>query len=370
MPKRNYKLARLQQNFKSFYDANLRRKYEQLEPARQKYLGIFKTRFTICAAIVLGVVFLCMNGTICKQTYTAEWFFKLSAFILVGMFYLCSLPFKDYRADTKSLVMDKILSFWGTFKYSVLSTIDDEDIKNSELFARYDKDKTDDSFSGMYNDTRICVSEKNLLVKGNKNDYSVFRGVLILLEFDKYFNSKTVVKHRWNLGSLWKNNFQLVLALLMIFIAIVALIHIFVIAEDTFKTALFIYMFLFFAVISVICLLGFRRKHKKATQHVTLEKISFNQDWNVLTNNQVEARYILTPVFMENIEAVNKIFYGKHIDFSFFDNKLLMAVHTRKDMFETTSLLTPALDYHKVRDVVSQLHSIFSIIELLRSSQK
>ncbi|MBR3676599.1 MAG: DUF3137 domain-containing protein [Alphaproteobacteria bacterium] len=370
MPKRNYELASLQQNFKSFYDANLRRKYEQLEPARQKYLGIFKTRFIICAAIVLGVVFLCMNGTICKQTYTAEWFFKLSILVIVGMFYLCSLPFKDYRIDTKSLVMDKILSFWGTFKYSVLSTIDDEDIKNSELFARYDKDKTDDSFSGMYNDTRICVSEKNLLVKGNKNDYSVFRGVLILLEFEKSFDCKTVVKHRWNLGSLWKNNFQLVLALLMIVIAAVALIQIFVMAEDAFETALFIYMFLFFAIISVICLLGFHKQRKKATQQVKLEEISFNKNWNVLTDNQVEARYILTPVFMEKINEVKKLFYGKHIDFSFFDNKLLLAVHTRKNMFETTTLLTPALDYHKVREVVSQLHSIFSVIDVLNSARK
>ena len=149
MNKPNYKLAKLQQDFKFFYDANLRRKYEQLEPARQKYLGEFKTRFAISAAIVLIVIFLCMRGIICQQIYSSDWFIKLSVMVVIGMVYICSLPFKYYRADTKSLVMDKILSFWGTFKYSVVSTIDDEDIKDSELFPHYNKDKTDDSFSGI-----------------------------------------------------------------------------------------------------------------------------------------------------------------------------------------------------------------------------
>ena len=162
----------------------------------------------------------------------------------------------------------------------------------------------------------------------------------------------------------------MVLALLMIIISIGVLIQIFIMAEDAFETALFIYMFLFFAIISVICLLGFHKQHKKATQQVKLEEISFNKKWNVLTDNQVDARYILTPVFMEKINEVKKLFYGKHIDFSFFDNKLLLAVHTRKNMFETTTLLTPALDYHKVREVVSQLNSIFSVIDVLNSARK
>ena len=67
---------------------------------------------------------------------------------------------------------------------------------------------------------------------------------------------------------------------------------------------------------------------------------------------------------------VKKLFHGKHIDFSFFNDKLLIAVHTRKDMFETTSLLTSALRYNKVREVVNQLYSIFSIIDVLELEDK
>ena len=72
---------------------------------------------------------------------------------------------------------------------------------------------------------------------------------------------------------------------------------------------------------------------------------------------------------MEKINDVKTLFHGKYIDFSFFDSKLMIAVHTNKDMFETTSLFTPALDYFKVRDVVSQLYSIFAVIDILQEQK-
>ena len=68
---------------------------------------------------------------------------------------------------------------------------------------------------------------------------------------------------------------------------------------------------------------------------------------------------------MEKMLEIKRLFYGKNIDFSFFDNKLLIAVHTRNDMFETTSLLTSALSYYKVREVVSQMHAIFAVIDVV-----
>jgi hypothetical protein len=120
------------------------------------------------------------------------------------------------------------------------------------------------------------------------------------------------------------------------------------------------------ALIIGISYLIIRKKYpRKATEKVALEGLPFMRRWKVLTSDQVEARYILTPVFMEKMLEVKRFFKGNNIDFSFFNNKLLIAVHTRKDMFETTSLFTPALSYHKVREVIGQLHAIFSVIDTL-----
>ncbi len=364
--KANYELAKLQQDFKAFYDKNLRQKYEQLEPAREKYLNKFWRRFIICTAIVLFVIFLCINGTISKELYTSEGFLKIFIFIIIAMGYICITPFFDYCVETKSLVMDKILSFWGTFQYSFTSTVDSKDIEKSEIFGQFDSTETDDSFEGTHKNTKISVSEKKLLVKGSKNDYSIFSGVIILLKFNKKFKGKTVVKHRGNFGSMFKNNLRAAIWVMLLGIMIASIASIFVLAEDSFEVGLFIYMSIIIGSFVVLGWLQLFKGHKKATQKVKLEEITFNREWKVLTDNQVAARYILTPVFMEKINDVRKLFHGRHIDFSFFNDKLMLAVHTRKDMFETTSLFTPALDYAKVREVVSQLYSIFAVIDILQ----
>jgi hypothetical protein len=69
---------------------------------------------------------------------------------------------------------------------------------------------------------------------------------------------------------------------------------------------------------------------------------------------------------MERILEVKRRFKGKSIEFSFFDNKLFIAISTNKDMFETTSLFNSALRYDRIQNVVYQFYSIFSIIDLLK----
>ena len=85
----------------------------------------------------------------------------------------------------------------------------------------------------------------------------------------------------------------------------------------------------------------------KNRQEVRLEDVVFSRKWNVYADDQVEARYVLTPVMMERMVRVKKMFHGNRLDFGFWDKEMLIAIHTGKDMFETTSLFTPALDYKK-----------------------
>jgi tRNA threonylcarbamoyl adenosine modification protein YeaZ len=108
---------------------------------------------------------------------------------------------------------------------------------------------------------------------------------------------------------------------------------------------------------------GLYRFEKK---EVKLEDVVFSKKWKVYATDQIEARYLLTTAFMERILEVKRRFKGKDIEFSFFDNKLFIAVHTSKDLFETTSLFKSALSYHRMQNVVYQFYSVFSIIDLLK----
>ena len=123
-------------------------------------------------------------------------------------------------------------------------------------------------------------------------------------------------------------------------------------------------------IVAVIYLI-YRRYHpKKATKLVTLEDMSFLKKWKVLTNDQIDARYILTPVFMEKIKEINRLFKGNAVDFSFFGGKLLIAIHTNKDLFETTSIFSESTDYRRVEDVVEQIYGIFAMVDLLKQQIK
>lgn len=50
------------------------------------------------------------------------------------------------------------------------------------------------------------------------------------------------------------------------------------------------------------------------------------------------------------------------------NHKNLIAVHTHKDLFETSALFTPALSYKKASEVVEQLYSIFAVIDIIKNN--
>lgn len=72
---------------------------------------------------------------------------------------------------------------------------------------------------------------------------------------------------------------------------------------------------------------------KNVYQDVKLESSSFEHKYSVYSDDQIEARYILTPSMIERIENLKSIFKAKYVRGSFKDNKLILAVHTGKDMF-------------------------------------
>ncbi len=373
----NKQLALTQQQFQDFYQQNLREIYTQLEPVRRKKIHSAIIRAIIVGAIVLFVWWLCYIGFISAKAYKSESFIKFfGAFLFVGA-YLIYEPFESYRTTTKRRVMKIILSFWGNFTYFHEKDIIGEPVvKKAELFARFNNTHTDDAFSGHYKDVSLDVSEHNLRIHGNKGDTHIFKGVFIMLDFPKKFKGKTVVINKGRLWNSMLDNPLLMIPLVMMLLAVAAPFYF---LRTDYRSSgfsfsdllpMFIPMFIAVAGVLLIYWLWNRKNPRRATQKVALEGLSFMRRWKILTDNQVEARYILTPVFMEQMLEIKHLFHGKAIDFSFFDNKLLIAVHTRKNLFETTSLFVPALSYHKVREVISQLHSIFSVIDVVINTKK
>ena len=370
MRKFDLKLAQTHQRFQEFYKNNLQQIYANLEPVRQKGIKTFWRRLIIFTIVFGGIITLCATGYIDEKMYTSKGFMRIFMLAVIIGGYAVYAPFIDYRLTTKRKVMNIILSFWGKFSYCQKDLIGNPVIERSEIFRYFNRSEVDDAFSGEYNNVAMTVSEHELRIKGNKSDSVIFNGVLIMLDFPKKFKGKTVVLGKNRCLNLLINNPVIVIPLLIIYVALFSSLY-FAMRDLHHGVALPDLVF-FLAPIGVAALiigisyLIIRKKYpRKATEKVALEGLPFMRRWRVLTSDQVEARYILTPVFMEKMLEVKRFFKGNNIDFSFFNNKLLIAVHTRKDLFETTSLFTPALSYHKVREVIGQLHAIFSVIDTL-----
>lgn len=372
MPKVDIRLAETQQKFYDFYKTNLQSLYSELERERRDCLKMLLKAVALCVATVIFLILLYHFDILTSEILAAQWFSILSALLIIAFCMMLCAPFWQYNSVTKSKVMKKIISFWGNFSYQSSDIIGKDAVNRSELFSYFNRSEVDDSYKGEYHGTQIKISEHSLKIRGNRGETNIFIGVLIMLELPQKNKGKTLALNCGRNINFLRNN-PLILLVLLFMLSPTAMVYYYYFTEPDVPFGL---LFTWIPVCLPLLIVGiaywiYRRLHpKKATQKVVLEGLPFMKKWRVLTDNQVEARYILTPVFMEKMLEIKRLFRGKHIDFSFWNNKLLIAVHTRKDMFETTSLFTSALSYHKIRDVVSQMYAIFSVIDVILGKNK
>lgn len=335
------------EKFRAFYKEKLLTDFFNLEIERKKYFRIFVINFLI-SAIVFPYVGKLLEGV---NEDIAE---IIIGVVGIACFGAIIYPVVTFQGITKDKVMDKILSFFGSIKRRH-SGISDYDIIASELVGAYTSRSTDDAFVGQYNGVNILVSEDYMTRGNGKSKTTVFNGFFILLDFNKKFVGKTIVKAKYT----FLGKFVAYICLAFCFVPTVMCL----VTTDRFS----LFEFGVCAFWVLLFYLIFRNKfNKKKREEVKLEDVVFSKKWNVFATDQIEARYLLTPALMERILKVKKLFHGRSIEFSFFDNKLLIAVHTSKDMFEATTLFKSTLNYKRVEEVYEQFVSIFSVIDELK----
>jgi len=76
-----------------------------------------------------------------------------------------------------------------------------------------------------------------------------------------------------------------------------------------------------------------KRKNKTGYERVILEDSAFNKIWSIYSDNQQEARYVLTPAFMERLKNISLAFNAKYLRMSFKNNKMTFLAAASKDLF-------------------------------------
>jgi len=96
-------------------------------------------------------------------------------------------------------------------------------------------------------------------------------------------------------------------------------------------------------------------------QRARLESPRFEERYDVFTSDQVEARYLLTPAFMERILALDTFFRG-NMEFAFDNGRFLFAANQQSDWMElrgnTQSLTDETYAAHIILDAALIYHLI------------
>lgn len=218
---------------------------------------------------------------------------------------------KQFESKIKTKIMPVIMPAFGDFKWMKTSPIRDGEIRLSKLFTRFERMTEDDNFVGSYKGVPIKISETELTYtttdsEGHTETNTEFKGVLISIELPKKFSGHTIVK----------------------------------------KTKKLI--------------------NDKGFSEVKLEDVEFSKQFHVTSTDQVEARYLLTPAFMQRYKNIQQAFGADPISCSFLNNNVLFAIPIYKDLFSLGDLDKPITDAIQFNTFLNEIISIFEMIEELK----
>lgn len=225
-----------------------------------------------------------------------------------------SMMTKNFENKLKSAIMPNLMKAFGNFVWTTGCLIDKQTVKDTKIFSRFDHKDNDDNFYGTYKGLTININETELYYyrKDSKDRLKKeieFKGVLVEIDVKKPFKGHTVIRNR---NYLFNN---------------------------------------------------------RAYEEVKLEDPEFSKSYYVDSNDQVEARYLLTTSFMERFKNIKNAFGGNSMEASFKNSKLILAISTQKDLFKLGRIGTPVNDTKQFTQLLNEFVSILAIVDELKLNQ-
>lgn len=103
-------------------------------------------------------------------------------------------------------------------------------------------------------------------------------------------------------------------------------------------------------------------------KRVGLGDTTFEQAFEVYSNDQVEARYLVHPVFMERLLALETAYKGKNLRCGFQDGDLLIALEGT-DKFEIGDMFKPLADPARARRIVDDIAQVMKLMDAMLTAE-
>lgn len=312
-----------EKGFAQHYDKHLKDRVEIFEAKRIEHLkkASFRLKLSLLFMIIFVIVIFSINNEVWQDEGAVK--IALTCFLasVMGAGYWVHQSINAYCASIKSDIFPNILSFLGDYDYFPTGNTDISSFVDSSIIPKYDRASHEDEIIGQYKGVGIKLFETHLETehysKNGKSYQTRFKGVVISLDMNKEFLGKTIVKR--DKGSIrnW-----------------------------------------------------FTAKGNKDLDNVRLENPNFEKKFEVFSSDQVEARYLLTTVFMERLLELQNNFGGTSLECSFFGNKLLIMIAVNKNLFEPGPIYEPENFVDDAQNLLKEMNDIFAIIDLLKLHEK
>lgn len=294
--------------FSKHYHDNILRPLEMADTVRKNTL--------ILAVIVaiLTLIFMVVAAHFWHKFAKNTWLDTLIIAVPVGIFLLFwtnKLVLKRIKSDTKYEIAGGICQFLGWHFSEEPQITPDLDIwtRLRLLPTSYQKVSFEDEMAGKAHGADFLAREAHLQRKIKISHFhkwvTVFRGSLMVIDFHRKFDGNTVVLRK---GKVMNP-----------------------------KTIL-------------------------SMKKVGLVDPIFKKIFQAYGTDQVEARYLLTPDFMQQLIDLETSVDGKKIRFGFWEGQLLIAVET-KDRFESGSMLKPLTDPDRAQKVLDEISAVYDVID-------
>ena len=286
----------------------------------EKKRRLIKKNLTIVSSIiVIAILFIIfVISTTKTEPVVAKCF--MSVIFLLFAFAFCFYIFGFTKKWFENLIKKEIMSVlcscfpnleWkNTAKFmGVALATSNDTIKKANLIPDFEKISYDDCFYGEHNSVKFSIEEG--MAVGGSNNRIVFIGAIVTIEMNKNFNGNTIIQ------------------------------------PDSIR----------------------HTSPSKKLHHTILEDIEFEKKFDVFTDDDVEARYLITPAFMERIKSIQLAFKVKNISVAFYQNKIFIALHAVREFFSLGSLLKDVCDTEQFDKMLEEILSIIKLIDHFKLDQ-
>ena len=363
-------------NFLKVYENELVPKFKTLEQTR---IGLKRkdivTRIIFSVLIIVGISCFLLPMILIYTASTLN--DSLSAFLpIIGILIIVALCTrydlqknnKDFKNLIKNKTINDVLQIFCNIKWikhdkntALVHSCDSifSKMNKSGLFTDFDEVYIDDEFDCKYKEVPFNIYETKLIKYGPKNSrQKVFQGIVVFFKYNKKIRNRTVISTKGN--HTRKQNFLTAIGL-----AAIATLEIFKHGYSHLKLAFAIIFILISAFIAYFC-----QKYEEPLNKIILEDPKFIKKFNVYSSDDTEARYLVTPLFMELLNKFTTAYNSKKIKCSFFDDNFMVAISTNNDCFEIGDLYTSLNSSKYIFRFYRELKSIYNMIEYFKLDKK